>query len=93
LDRREASRVRRPARSEAGMKKAFRVLLVLAIAAAVIGHFRNWYTVSRVNEEQKTNINISIDRQRIREDLDLVAQKAKGVTNRIGSENRDPPEP
>jgi len=75
------------------MKKAFQVLLVLAIAAAVIGYFRNWYTVSRVNEEQKTNINISIDRQRIQEDLDLAAQKAKGVTNRIGSDNSDQPEP
>jgi len=75
------------------MKKAFQVLLVLAIAAAVIGYFRNWYTVSRVNEEQKTNINISIDRQRIQEDLDPAAQKAKGVTNRNRSDSNDQPEP
>ena len=74
------------------MKKAFQVLLVLAIAAAVIGYFRNWYTVNRVNEEQKTNINISIDRQRIQEDLDLAAEKAKGVTNRIRSDSSDQPE-
>ena len=75
------------------MKKALQVLLMLAIAAAVIGYFRNWYTVNRVNEEQKTNINISIDRQRIQEDLDLAAQKAKGVTHRIGSDSNDQPEP
>lgn len=65
------------------MKKVFRVLLVLAIAAAVLGYFRNWYTVSRVNEEQKTKINVTIDRQRIKEDLDLATKKAQGVTNRI----------
>ncbi len=75
------------------MKKAFQVLLVLAIAAAVIGYFRNWYTVSRVNEEQKTNINISIDRQRIQEDLDMAAQKAKGVTSRSQSDSNDQLEP
>jgi uncharacterized membrane protein len=74
------------------MKKAFQVLLMLAIATAVIGYFRNWYTVNRVNEEQKTNINISIDRQRIQEDLDLAAEKAKGVTSRIRSDSSDQPE-
>ena len=72
------------------MKKVFQVLLVLAIAAAVIGFFRNWYTVTRVNEEQKTNINVTIDRQRIKEDLDLATKKAQGVTNRIrGQESEE----
>lgn len=74
------------------MNKVLRVLLVLALVAAVIGYFRNWYTVTRVNDEQKTNINISIDRQRIREDLDLAAEKAKGVTNRIRSGSSDQPQ-
>ncbi len=78
------------------MNKVFRVLLVLAVVAAVIGYFRNWYTVTRVNEEQKTNINVTIDRQRIKEDLELATEKAKHATNRIrGRENEEglPDEP
>ncbi|NLF72184.1 MAG: hypothetical protein GX575_24385 [Candidatus Anammoximicrobium sp.] len=71
------------------MKKALEVLLVLALVAAVIGYFRNWYSVSYVREEQKTNIRISIDRQRIQEDLDLAGEKAQDVTNRIRSGNRN----
>ena len=65
------------------MKKVFHVLLVLAVAVAVIGYFRNWYTVTRVTEEQKTNINVTIDRQRIKEDLDLATKKAQGVADRV----------
>jgi hypothetical protein len=74
------------------MSKILRVLLVLAIAAAVIGYFRNWYTVTQVSEEQKTNINIAIDRQRIKEDLDLAAEKAKSVGERIRSNSDARPE-
>ena len=75
------------------MKKVFQVLLVLAVAAAVIGYFRNWFTVTRVDEEQKTNINISIDRQRIKEDLDLAAEKAKNATGQARSETGQEPSP
>ncbi len=71
------------------MKKVVQVLLVLALAAAVIGYFRNWYTVTQVNEEQKTNINIAIDRQRIKEDLNLAAEKAKGISNRVSGQGGD----
>ena len=65
------------------MKKVFRVLMVLAIAAVVVGYFRNWYTLARVDEEQKTSITVTIDRQRVKEDLDLATKRARAVANRI----------
>lgn len=72
------------------MNKVFRVLVVLAVLAAAIGYFRNWYTVTRVNEDQKTNISVTIDRQRIREDLDLATKRAKDATHRIrGQKNEE----
>jgi len=61
------------------MSKIFRVLMVLALVGAVIGYFRNWYTVSRLDEEQYINLNVKINRQRVREDLQRAAQRAQSV--------------
>ena len=72
------------------MAKIFRVLLVLALVAAVIGYFRNWYTVTRVDVEQQTNITVQINRQRIKADLDLAAQKARGLADRARSDSGEP---
>ena len=73
------------------MAKIFRVLLVLALVAAVIGYFRAWYTVTRVDVEQQTNIIVQINRQRIKEDLDLAAQKARGLADGARSDSGEPP--
>ncbi len=75
------------------MAKIFRVLLVLALAAAVIGYFRNWYTVTRVDAEQQTNINVQINRQRIKEDVDRATERVRKITGQTPSDNIEPPPP
>jgi len=64
------------------MGKILRVLLLLAFAAAVVGYFRNWYSVTRQDEQQHTNITIHIDRQRVRHDLDVAAAKVRRLAGR-----------
>ena len=75
------------------MAKIFRVLLVLALVAAVIGHFRNWYTVTRMDEEQQININIKIDRQRIKEDVDRATDRVRRITGQTPSDSVEQPPP
>jgi len=73
------------------MSKIVRVLLVLALVGAVLGYFRNWYTVSRLDEEQHININVKIDRQRIREDLQRAQDRVNRVAGRAPPDNDAPP--
>lgn len=75
------------------MQKILRVLLVLALVGAVIGYFRNWYTVTRTDEEQQTDIHVKINRQRIKEDLDSATEKARRVAGQAPSDSDVPPTP
>jgi hypothetical protein len=75
------------------MSKIFRVLLILALVAAGIGYFRSWYTVTRVDVEQQTNINVQINRQRIREDVDRATEKVRQITGQSPSGNGEQPPP
>lgn len=68
------------------MAKVLRVLLVLAVVLAVIGYFRSWYAVSQINEETTTSIILKIDRQRVREDLQLARKRVDEMQQKIGEE-------
>ncbi len=73
------------------MGKILRVLLLLAFVAAVVGYFRSWYTVSRLDEDQHTNITVKIDRQRVRHDLDVAAAKVRHLAGRDQAESSETP--
>lgn len=58
------------------MRKLLGVVLGLAIVLIGIGFFRSWFTVTKTDEGTDTNVNLKIDRQRIKEDVDMVRKKA-----------------
>ena len=58
------------------MRKLLGVLLGLAIVLGAIGFFRSWFTVTKTDEGTDSNINLKIDRLRIKEDVDMVRRKA-----------------
>lgn len=69
------------------MSRVFQVLLVLALVGGVLGYFRNWYAVSRLQEgpsldAQHINILIRINRQRIQEDLRRAATRVRALADR-----------
>lgn len=80
------------------MLKVLQVLLVLALAWGVLGYFRSWYTVSRLetgpqSDAQHINILIQIDRPRIREDLRRAATRIRSVADRSSTNRDTPPAP
>jgi hypothetical protein len=87
--------------AEVAMFKVVRVLLVLALMASVLGYFRNWYTVSRLEtgphlagphlDGQHINILLQIDRQRISEDLQRAATRVRGMADRSSPDRDTPP--
>ena len=68
------------------MRKLFGIIwklaVVLAIALVVTGFFRGWFNVSKTEDGEKTNINITIDREKIGEDKKKVKQKAGRLKER-----------
>ena len=82
--------------AEVAMSKVFRVLLVLALMGVVLGYFRNWYAVSRLEtgphiDGQHINILLRIDRQRISEDLRRAATRVRGMAERSSPDRGTPP--
>ena len=68
------------------MRKLLGVLLALVVATGVIGFFRGWYTVEKIDEGTITNISLRIDRQRVQEDADAVRQKVGSLTGQKSAE-------
>jgi hypothetical protein len=71
------------------MKKLLGVLLGLAIFLTAVGFFRDWFSLSRTVEETTTTIHLLIDRQRIKEDVDIAREKVGALGDRIGGENEN----
>jgi hypothetical protein len=71
------------------MKKLLGVLLGLAIFLSAVGFFRGWFSLSTTVEETTTTIHLLIDRQRIKEDVDLAREKVGALGDRIGGENEN----
>lgn len=75
------------------MRKLLGVLLGLALVLTAIGFFRNWFNVTKTEEGTDTNINLKIDRQRIKEDVDRVREKASELGDDEPEEGQDESNP
>jgi hypothetical protein len=70
-------------RKECPMKSIFKLLIILVICLAGIGFYRGWFSFSNTgSNEQKEEINVSVDKGKIREDV----RKAK---NKVGEEVKE----
>jgi hypothetical protein len=71
------------------MKKLLGVLLGLAIVLAAVGFFRGWFSITTTDEGTDTNVNLRIDRQRIKEDADLAREKAGELGSRMSGDTAE----
>jgi hypothetical protein len=54
-------------------------LLVILLGVAVLGFYRGWFSTETNRTDQKTNINLSVDREKIKDDVDSLKRKAGSV--------------
>ena len=59
------------------MRKLLGTLVLICLIVAGVGLFRGWFDVSKVDEPGQTNVQITIDKEKIREDAEKAKQKAK----------------
>jgi hypothetical protein len=59
------------------MGRLFRLFFLLIIAAAVVGFCRDWFSISTSSDESTTHVNTTINREKVREDMDQVMSKVQ----------------
>jgi hypothetical protein len=67
------------------MARFIGVLVIIALLIAGFGYYRGWFHIGTTNEGDKTNINIGVDTQKIRED----EHKAEEGLRKLGTKASD----
>jgi len=66
--------------------KRFLLFIVLVAACVlVLGYYREWFKFSMTSGDQSTNINMTVDKEKVKEDED----KAKENLGKLGGKIRD----
>jgi len=74
------------------MKKLSLVLIVLAILVVGVGFYRGWFALSSQNqdaESNKTDINLTVDRGKVKEDVQEVKDKTTELAKKGTAEVKD----
>jgi hypothetical protein len=56
------------------------VLVVLAVGAGALGYSRGWFTVSTSDKDKTIPIDVTVDREKVKEDAERAKAKVKEVT-------------
>ncbi len=66
------------------MKRFSSLLIVFAIIVVGVGFYRGWFTVSggREAETHKVDVNLTVDTDKVKEDVETVKDKATELTGK-----------
>jgi hypothetical protein len=71
------------------MRKLLGTFVILVLLITAIGFYRGWFSVSKDDQPGETNVEIKIDKDKIKQDAQEATRKAKelgsDVENRIGA--------
>ena len=68
------------------MARFISVLLVIVLVIAAFGWYRGWFVFGTSHEGDKTNINISVDKDTLREDEKKVEDKVRKLGTKAADE-------
>jgi hypothetical protein len=69
---------------EATAMRGLLVVLVLVIAGVIaVGYYRDWFKVGAANDGKAVNVNVTVDKEKIKEDEQKAKQKLKEVGGQI----------
>lgn len=61
------------------MKNFIVLLVVLLLVVAGIGFYRGWFTTATSTTDHKTNVNLSVDREKIQDDMDSLKKRTSSA--------------
>jgi hypothetical protein len=59
------------------------VLVLVVIGVVAVGYYRDWFKVGAANDNKAVNVNVTVDKAKIKEDEEKAKQKLKEVGGRI----------
>ncbi|MFL5245831.1 MAG: hypothetical protein ACJ8FY_27470 [Gemmataceae bacterium] len=59
------------------MTRLLGILVLLVVGVVALGLYQGWFTVTSDNADDKTNINIKVDKKKMQEDEKKAEQKAQ----------------
>ncbi len=69
------------------MKRLLILLVLLAAAVVAVGYYQKWFTVSTAGDDNKININVDIDKEKIKADKEKAGAQIKestsGITDKV----------
>jgi hypothetical protein len=69
-----------PKRWSINMRKFLGTLLIVALIVAGVGVYRGWFGVSTDDQPGETNVELKIDKQKIKQDAAAASTKARELT-------------
>jgi hypothetical protein len=59
------------------MRKFLGTLVILGMIVAGVGFYRGWFGVSTNDQPDVTNVEVTIDKERIKQDVEAATEKAR----------------
>jgi hypothetical protein len=72
------------------MMRLLGLLVVLLIAVAAVGYYLDWFKLSTADSSGKTNISVTIDKEKIREDEERAKAKVQDLGQRAKEQAKQP---
>lgn len=71
------------------MKRIFILLLLLAISVVGLGFYLGWFRVSTDQTGEKINTTITVDQEKIRQDVEKAKEKVRDSSGSGAAKNED----
>ncbi|MDG2384435.1 MAG: hypothetical protein P8N76_22395 [Pirellulaceae bacterium] len=66
------------------MRKLLGTVVVIGLVIFAVGYGRGWFTVSGEDQQGNTNVEMHIDKEKVKEDAQQVAEKAEELGEEVG---------
>ena len=63
------------------MRKFLGTLVILAVIVAGVGFYRGWFGVTTDDQPGETNVELKIDKERIKQDAETASEKARELAD------------
>ena len=65
------------------MRKFLGTLVILVLIVAGVGFYRGWFGISGDDQPGETNVELTIDKGKIKQDAEAASQKARELKDRL----------
>ncbi len=65
------------------------VLILLAAVVVGVGYYQGWFTVARTDSDHSVNVNVQVDKEKMREDKDRAKEEIRRLPGEVKEKARE----